>query len=233
MDTLSLSNHPLKIQEISRDRAFYDQFEYVICVKIPEVSALRHGTHHGIDLELDNRQNWRGRLGSRNFGGSWRSYQREITDLERKQCHDFLDFLESHTGYKTWYSQHWAYIYSNDLSMLRQIESLPYLIPTELRRAIVDQERDTILVKSSPYSHRSYFREWRATDKEVHAIRNLLAIQQDVRLSPSLREWVDQGKWNYIRQSFFIDHDGNGIELMLALVATRPIRKTVTIKHHK
>ena len=233
MDTWSFDGIPKSIKIVSRDRLFYDRYEYGICVKLPEVSVVRNRSHASIDLELNHRQDWRGRLGSRNFGGSWRSHQRVITPEIRQNCHAFLDMIDSGSDNKTWLSQDWAYIYSNDLEFLRQIENLPYLVPVELRRAVVDQERDTVLVRSSPYSRRSYFRAYKPSDAECDALRNLLSQQQDLRLSPSLKQWVDNTGWSYVRENFFIDHNGEGIELMLALIATRPIRKTVTIKHDK
>lgn len=233
MDTWSSANRLLSIRRVSKDRLFYDQYEYVICVKMPEVSVLRYKTHRAINQELDYRQTWRGNLGARNFGGSWHSHhQRTITEEIRENCHEFLDFLESCQDYKAWYSQDWVYIYSNDLALLRKIESLPYVIPVDLKQAIVDQERNTILVRSSSYSKRSYFRSWKPTESEARALRNFLSQQQDLRLSPSLQQWI-KSEWSYVRENFFIDHNDNGIELLLSLVANRPIRKTVTIKHDK
>jgi len=233
MDTSSSTRRLLNIRPVSKDRLFYDRYSHVLCVKMAEVSTLRYRSHEDIDQELDYRQSWRGNLGSRNFGGSWRSHQRQITPEIRENCHALLDFLEEHENYKIWFSQDWAYIYSNDLDFLRRLESLTYVMPTELRKAVVDQERDTVLVKSSTYTHRSYLRDWKPTESEATTLRQFLAQQEDLRLSPSLSDWVSNQKWQYLRGNFFIDHHGKGIEVMLALILPRPIRKTVTIKHHK
>jgi hypothetical protein len=199
---------------------------------MPEVSVLRHKSHLVVARELDHRSSWRGYLGSRNFGGSWYGHRREITAEIRDNCHEFLNFLESRQNYKAWYSQDRAYIYSNDLLLLREIESLPYVTPIDLKKAVIDQERDTVLVRSSSYSKRSYFRCRKLTESESTALRKFLSQQQDIRLSPSLQQWVNS-KWSYVRENYFIDHNDTGIELLLALVATHPIRKTVTIKHDK
>lgn len=233
MDTSSSTRRLLNIQLVSKDRPFYDQYDYVLCVKMAEVSTLRYRSHVGIDQELDYRQSWRGNLGSRNFGGSWRSHQRQITAEVREDCHALLDFFQAHDDYKIWFSQDWAYIYSNDLDFLRRVETLPYVTPVDLRRAVVDQERDTVLVKSSAYTRRSYLRSWKPTESEATALRRFLVQQEDLRLSPSLSDWVHHHKFQYLRENFFIDHHGKGIEVMLALILPRPVRKTVTIKHHK
>lgn len=233
MATSASARRLLNIRLDSRDRPFYDQFDYVLCVKMAEISTLRHRSHVGIDQELDFRQSWRGNLGGRNFGGSWRSHQREITPDVREDCHALLDFLQAQNNYKIWFSQDWAYIYSNDLDFLRRTEALPYLTPVDLRRAVVDQERDTVLVKSSAYTRRSYLRSWKPTESEADALRRFLAQQEDIRLSPSLADWVYNQQWQYIRENFFIDHHGKGIELMLALILPRPVRKTVSIKNNK
>jgi len=233
MDSLLFPNKPLPVTLVSKDRLFYDRYDYVICVKIPEISALRHKSHSGIDQELNHRHAWRCHVGSRNFGGSWRNYQRDITGEIRQNCHDFFSVLESMKDWKAWYSQDWAYVYSSDLSLLREIEKLDYATPVHLRKVSVDRERDTLLIKNSPYSARSYLRPQKLTETEAESMRNLLLSQQEIRLSPSLAQWVKEKKWCYVRENYFIDHNNNGIELMLSLVSQRPIRKTMAIKHHK
>lgn len=232
MVTLSSDRRPLSLRLLSRDRPFYDQFDYVLCVTMPEVSAVRHNNHQAIDQQLDRRQLWRGQLGSRNFGGSWRGHEREITSEIRKHCHAFLDVMES-AAHKTCVSQDWAYVYSNDVGYLRRIEMLPYVRPHELRQAVVDQERDTVLLRSSTHTHRSYFRACKPTDSEARAVRSLLSQQQHIRLSPALQQWMADVQQKYLRENFFIDHDGHGIELLLSLIFHRPIRKTLAIKQHK
>jgi hypothetical protein len=233
MDMSSSARRLLNIKLVSKDRPFYDQYDFVLCIKQAEISVLRSKSHAAIDMELDHRQSWRGQLGSRNFGGSWRSHQREITPEVRDNCHALLDFLQKESGYKIWFSQDWAYVYSNELSFLRKVETLPYLTPVELRRAVVDQERNTVLVKKSVHSRRSYLRSWKPSESQADSLRKFLANQEDVRLSPSLQDWISNDRWHYVRENFFIDHDDDRIELMLALILPRPIRKTVTIKHHK
>ena len=232
MDMLSSDRRPLRLGLLSRGRPFYGQYDYVLCVKMPEVSALRHKSHQAIDQQLDRRQAWRGQLGSRNFGGSWRGHEREITSEIRHHCHALLDVVES-AAHKAWFSQDWAYVYSNDIGYLRRIELLPYVWPHELRQAGVGQQRDSVLVRSSTHTYRNYFRACKPTEPESLALRHLLRQQQDIRLSPKLQHWVADVQEKYLLENFFIDHDGHGIELLLSLVSDRPIRKTLGIKQHK
>lgn len=215
-----------------KDRLFYDQYEYVLNFKMPEMSTLRGLDHATIDRTITHRNTWKQR--NPNFGGSWRGRKQQITDNERANCHSLCDFLLSQQNYKMVISTDWAYIYSNDLNMLRKMESLPYVLPLSLKQARIDRPRDTLLIRNSQHEHRSYFRAGRLTPEQRVNLKNFLENQTDIRIGPGLKHFLsDEHAYHYLNDNVFIDHNGSGIVMMLNLIIPRIVRKTVKLIRDK
>jgi hypothetical protein len=222
----------LKISPVSKDRLFFDQYEYCLNFKLEELSALRELDHAHIDRELTHRSSWRQR--NPNFGGSWRGRRGDITDQHRTDCHSLCDYLLAQQNYKIVIYGDWGYVYSSDLSMLRNMEQLSYLKPANMKHAITDIPRGSILIKSSQHEYRSYFRAGRVTAQQRESLRNFLANQQDIRTGPGLQRLLNNTQTHhYINDNMFIDHNGQGIVMMLELILPRAIRKTLTLVRDK
>jgi hypothetical protein len=217
---------------VSKDRLYFDQYEYCLNFKLEELSALRELDHAHIDRELNHRSSWRQR--NPNFGGSWRGRGNEITDQHRTDCHLLCDYLLAQQNYKLVIYGDWGYVYSSDLSMLRNIEKLNYLKAVNIKHAVTDIPRGSILIKSSQHEYRSYFRAGRVTAQQRESLRNFLANQQDVRTGPGLQKFLNNTQTHhYINDNMFIDHNGQGIVMMLGLILPRAIRKTLTLVRDK
>ena len=222
----------LNISSVSKDRLFFDQYEYCLNFKLEELSALRELDHAHIDRELTHRSSWRQR--NPNFGGSWRGRRGDITDQHRADCHALCDYLLAQQNYKLVIYGDWGYVYSSDLSMLRNIEQLGYLRPVNIKHAVVDIPRNSILIKSSEHEWRSYFRAGRITDQQRDSLHNFLSNQQDIRIGPGLTRFLTSTqKHHYINDNMFIDHNGQGIVMMLGLILPRAIRKTLKLVRDK
>lgn len=200
---------------------------------MPELSSLRGLDHAEIDRLIAYRNTWKVR--NPNFGGSWRARRQEITDEEKANCHLLCDFLLARQDqFKLTISTDWAYVYSNSLSLLRELEALDYVLPLNLKQAVIDRPRDTLLIRNSQHQLRSYFRAQRITHEQKTNLSNFLKNQTDVRLGPGLAEFIsDNQKYHYMNDNNFIDHDGQGILLMLEMVLPRSIRKTVKLIRDK
>ena len=217
---------------VSKDRLYFDQYEYCLNFKLEELSALRELDHAHIDRELTHRSAWRQR--NPNFGGSWRGRHNDITDQHRQDCHLLCDYLLSQQNYKLVIYGDWGYVYSSDLSMLRNMEQLSYLKPANMKHAVTDIPRGSILIKSSQHEYRSYFRAGRVTAQQRESLRNFLANQQDIRTGPGLQRLLNNTQTHhYINDNMFIDHNGQGIVTMLGLILPRSIRKTLTLVRDK
>lgn len=223
----------LKIDTVYKDRFFFDQYEYCLNFKMPEMSSLRGLDHAEIDRLITYRNTWKVR--NPNFGGSWRARRQEITEEERANCHTLCDFLLARSDqFKLTISTDWAYIYSNNLSMLRSLENLDCILPLSLKQAIIDRPRDTLLIRNSQHQYRSYFRAQRISHEQKVNLANFLKNQKDIRLGPGLSGFIsDDQKYHYMNDNNFIDHDEQGILLMLEMVLPRSIRKTVKLIRHK
>ena len=222
----------LNINTVSKDRLFFDRFEYCFNFKLEELGVLRNLDHAQIDRELTHRTTWRQR--NPNFGGSWRGGRGEITEQHRVDCHALCDHLLSQQDYKLVIYGDWGYVYSSDLPMLRNMEQLSYLRAVGMKRAVIDLPRNSILIKSSEHEWRSYFRAGRIAEQQKQSLQNFLSNQQDIRIGPGLQSFLDSNqKHHYINDNMFIDHDGQGIVMMLELILPRAIRKTLKLVRDK
>lgn len=218
------------MHKVSRDSLFYDQYEYCLNFKLSALSVMRDLDHQCIDRVLNHRAQW---LTNKNFGGSWRSHN-PITDEMRANCHALCDFLLSQKNYKLVISQDWGYIYSSNMAMLKDLENLSYIQAISVKQAMVDRPRGTLVIKSSKHEFRSYFRARRITAELKKNLHDFLSGQDDIRIGPGLADSIsDSNRYCYINDNCFIDHNGQGIVVMLNLILPRAIRKTVQLLTHK
>lgn len=218
---------------VSRDRLYFDRYTYCLTFSMPELSVLRNNTHNDIDHELTRRKDWRER--NRNFGGSW-AYKRDITPEIRTNCHRLFDEFSKlpAKSFKLTVSMDHGYLYLNDLALVRYFETLSYIRTHKLTEAIVDVPRDTMVIRSSNYSHRSYFKYLRLDSNQAERLSLFLQSQEDIRLSPGLKKWVEgYGASFYFPDYFFIDYNNPSIITMLGMLVPSPIRKTVKIVNDK
>jgi hypothetical protein len=126
-------------------------------------------------------------------------------------------------------------IYTNDSALLDQVDALDYIDGKNYSRVNVNRPRDTIILKNSVHTKRSYFREFAITKHEKDIITNFLTNQQDyIKISPGLRDWMERGRLhNYVFDYFFIDYSDDQWLTMLSLVHPGLIRKTVKILQDK
>lgn len=232
MKTESYKLTPLPIKSISRDRLYFDLYTYCFHFRMDEICCIREMDHGLIDRLIEHKNAWRQR--SPNFGGSWVSRRRQITDDARTNCHAMLDYLQAHNSFKIVISMDWGYLYTNDMDFIRRTEKLSYIQPLRISQSILDRPRDTLRIQSSEHEFRTYFRAQRLEERQRNSLADFLRSQNSIRLSPSLKDFVrrDQ-KHYYVNENFFIDHDGMGMITMLSLVLPRATRKTVKLIRDK
>ena len=229
MTTSNLNFNNFKV--ISKDRLFYDQFEYAVTFFLDEASALRELSHAAIDRTISHRQNF--------FATKLSFYnknlrEKEILGVTIANLHLFCDFLlGAQAEYKNVISGNWVTIYTNDLKLLNQIANIDYIDRLDYKKVLVNRPRDTIVLKNSLYTTRGYFRGARITAQERAILCNFLTAQKEhIRLSPGLKSWVKSG-YNTIFDYFFIDYTDDQWLTMLSLVRPGLVRKTVKILQDK
>jgi hypothetical protein len=221
---------------IKKDRLFYDLYEYCIGFSIDEASCLRVLDHAGMDDLIDRRQQWREISRQRwvtsrqKYGITLGKNQRDITEKTREDLHVLADvLLQTSCKFKLVVSVDQGYIYTNDLELIDQVDVLPQLQYKSYTQAVIHRRKNTIKLKKSPHSFRSYFRMIKMTAQQKDQLHDFLHGQRQlVRLSPALQIWMDQ-PFNRSQDYFFVDHSTESWLTMLALVAPGLIRKTVPI----
>ena len=118
------------------------------------------------------------------------------------------------------------------LAHLLLFDALSYVETVSVKPRIVDRPRDTLYIQSAKHEYRSYFRAGRFDEPERSNLVNYLKNQEEIRLSPSLKSFVDYD-YKYLNDNAFIDHNTIGEIVMLNLVKPRAIRKTVKLIRDK
>ena len=208
---------------IPRDRLFFNQFQYGISFNLDEASALRGlASHEDIDYNIDIRRVWRS-LG--------RGRHNPIGEQTVKNLHTVYDhFLSAKDPFKFTVSNNQIWLYSNSLEFLNSFVCLPGVNLPKYTEAAINRPLNTILLKNSKYSRRTYLREQAITTEQRQRLADFFSNYQDtVRLSPGLNRWIVYNAGRRTFGYYFIDHDDDGWLLMLSLLHPGLIRKTVEI----
>jgi hypothetical protein len=228
-----LINSNLKFKKISKDRLFFNRFQYGISFELDEVNAITSLDHEEIDDIIERRIAWREVSIQRwNNGGKNTIMSRrwkDITGDTLQNLHDLCDvLLNTSSEHKLVTSARDAWVYTNDLEFIKQLSKLSMLENIKYRQAVIDRPRDTVLLKNPKHQHRSYFATAKLTLEEKMQLRNFLNNQKEIRCSPGLIAWFDLS-FHRTQDYFFIDHNGKNWLLMLALVRPGLVRKTVDL----
>jgi hypothetical protein len=192
---------------------------------LPEASALRDLDHKIISANLENRRQWRAHAKER-FGRRLSTISEDCETNIQSVCELLLSTSYEH---KHVVSTHTAWIYTNDLELLKIFNQQPYLSEKRFVQVEVDRPKNTVILKKSNHTHRSYFKMVKLSALEKQQIYNFFINQQNhVRVSPSMKEWMFS-KFNRTQDYFFMDHTGENWLLMLALIRPGIIRKTLKI----
>jgi hypothetical protein len=228
----------LKFKTVAKDRLFYDRWQYCISFFLDEISCLKELDHNYITSILERRKEWREmsrqRLARHNnkpgmatiMGKRWR----EITEVTELNLHQFADqLLNATVPYKLITSVDQGWVYTNHIELIETLNADHELKYKQLSEAIVDRPKNSIRLKDSKYTHRSYFKITKLSVNEKNNIVNFFANQYDhIRLSPALTDWA-AGELSRTQDYFFIDHVGDSWLVMMALIKPGLIRKTVAI----
>ena len=226
---------PASIKPITKDRWFYDQYEYSLGFWLDEVNCLRELSHEHVDQMIQRRQQWREiaqqrwNQGQRQHSILGRRFQ-PITEQTVADLHELTQHLLTAVGqFKLVVTVNQAHVYTNDLALIAQLQAMPALKYQTLSQAVITRARETVQLRRPRHAWRTYLRYIKITrEQKQHLISFLQGQRTQVRLAPSLVSWMDQP---YLRTQdyFFVDHDSEAWPTMLALVQPGVIRKTLAI----
>ena len=217
---------------VVKDRLFYSQFEYCVRFHLEEVSCLRTLEHAHIDHMIERRIAWRSisqTMTNRPQITQLSNQSNKITDATVENLHMLANvLLTTPAAFKLVVSAFTGYVYTNDLILIDQVAKLPGVLYTEYSRAVVGRPRNTIQLRNPKYQWRSYFKVGKLTAEQKAHLKNFLANQPDIRISPALKQWINF-KYTRTQDYFFIDYNESVWLTMLGLVQPGLIRKTLEI----
>lgn len=219
----------------SRDRLWYDKFEYCVKFYIANLSAIRSMSHDSLDRYMTNFYNF-DRV--KNYGGSWYQknfYHDQKQENTRKNLHQMIDFFTNiDSDYKLMISCSDGYFYTNTLNDIDAIKNYEFVKVLEQKKCLIDIPRNSMIVKNAKHNLRTYFKNQRITIDQKNNLQNFISSQTQIRLSPTFFEFFNRyPKYTYIADNYFIDYDDLQFLTMLSIVAPVKIRKTVTLLRDK
>lgn len=219
---------------VQRNDLFFGNWRFCARFNLTECHALRRLDHDRIDYVIRQRRHW-GRKLSGNHGGSWLHawVPLEITDQDVMSLHDMCEFLQSDvTPRQIMLHCDHMFVYANDLTLFERINAKGLAQLVNVSEAEIIGQPNSILLKKSVWSKRSYLRSRKLNEKIARSMKDFLLVQDSVRLSPSLRSWCEQDRcWVY--SHFFIDHHDSAVINMLGFIVPGLVRATRDISAHK
>ena len=212
----------LKFDPVSRDRRFYDQYEYGICVALEEAGCLRTRTLEGV-LEA---------IRHRNYARSRYGVKEQITKEQKENIMAMFSELEPvRDQLKIVISFGIMYIYGNDASVLKKLADLPYVNFCSAVQAVVDRPRDVILKTNPKFKYRSYFKEKVLEEHERDRLMNFLESRRDVfGFTNTLKQTLNRYRVHWLPRHLYIEHNDPKDITMFSLVMPGLIRKTVSVQ---
>jgi hypothetical protein len=194
--------------------------------RLQESGCLRKLDHAAIDHVVSVRREWVGRL------KDYYSANRAITDNAVRNLHSMCDVLTNTKHQHKLIIEHsQVRVYTNESELFSEITAaVPGLTYPTYTQAVIDRPRNTICLKESAYSHRTYLRSVVVSESQKRSISNLLQNQEGIRLSPGLKDWALYTNWRGWTESYyFVDHTDAGWMTMLSLVHPGLIKNTIQI----
>jgi hypothetical protein len=155
----------------------------------------------------------------------------KISDEQEKNLLECAKiFRECNQPHKRIVYANWQYVYTNHESLLAQLHSLDFVKHSKLTEAAVTLPRDVVVLKNSQYQFRSYFSSRWFNREEVAAIKNFLVSRgTQFRTTLGVQSRLN-GRFFYPNDWMFVDHNDEKDALLLNLVASQCIRKTLPIQ---
>jgi hypothetical protein len=240
LSSLIALNPEVKIKQKNTDRLFYDQYSYGVSFGMLHFWCLRTIVKENLTLSQTLNE-VKKRYGRRMRWRQWFAHQSlQIPKDNDIDCDDFIndctknlaDLAELLFLYKRQVklivSGDSGYIYSNDIDLLNSLIKKPYLNTNYIFQANVVRQKNTISLRKSSHRYRTYLNDSRITDSEHRSLSEYLFSQSDWRLSPALQRWC-LSSLPWLQRSHFIDHNNATEIVMLELIKSGIIRKTMPI----
>ena len=222
------------MREQKRTDLWYGRYNHCLRFSMPEASVLRYLNPLRIDRAITMRREWGKRMLTQANPGSWlRAWAKvEITDRDVTNLHTMCYFLNNDKrDRKLVISGDIIYLYTTELSLVRDVRALPYIKDPVHTQAVKIGDPNTVRMKKPRYAFRTYLRSRVLTAEQIASLNSFIGAQEDIRPSPTLRWFLknEHGRSTRTFDYYFIDHDDQGLITMLGLIVSGIVRKTVPI----
>ena len=213
----------LKFEPTSRDRMFYDKYEYGICIGIHEAGILRAKTLKEFEGAIEYRNYTRSNFSHRN-----------LIDANTRQilltAWNELDAVRE--SIKLIVSFNIMYVYSNNKTILKELANSPTFRFYSAVKSIVDKPRDVILKTDPKFKLRSYFKERNLSDDERNRLLEFIENREDsYGVTPYFKASLSRRhQYHWLQRHQFVEHNDAKDITMLSLVLPGLIRKTVSVQ---
>ena len=207
----------------SRSRLYYNQYQYSASFALPGAHRVRN--YKNEDTIIASVRHYNSNVVTRTWGDL-------ISDVQLGNLLAISQLLKtSSESYKYISCFNWMYIYTNDVALLEAISQSPAVTDAKYSQAVVDLPSDVVVLKQSKYQYRTYFKSKSVSTEASARVRKFLLDRTDCyRFTPGLKHMLQTRQQMYFRDYYFVDHNGPGDMLMLAMVCPGIVRKTMPIQ---
>jgi hypothetical protein len=212
----------LTIKTESRDRLYFDQWEYAFSFRLMEAHTLRVRDARKLNDYVSMRMGW----------SHWqqRYTARVVADLQTALTH--INTIAE--PFKLVVSGHWGTIYTNHVNLANDfVSACPCVSQTRIKQAVVDRPRDTVLLMDPKHSIRSYFKSQWFPAAKISGLREFFAAQEGAIVpSQAMRDFLKstgQQHDHWFPNYYYVDYDDPRYATMLAMIMPRCFRKTMSV----
>ena len=205
--------------DVSRDRLYWDRYQYVINFHLPWAGKLRNLFRPG----WSNRRPDYIRLAGPRDASNIRNVQAVVALL-----------LPYKDQYRSVITCDWLSVYTSDIEL---INLLVPLIPAtgnrpRFHRCAITRDRDVVVLNRTQHQFRTYFNSVSLDRPEKQRLLNFVSNRGDYfRITPGLRRRLESDwSWCNLDRTNFLDHHDASDALMLSLVLPGIVRMTVPIQ---
>ena len=214
------------IQFEPRSRLYFGRWHYVIRVKLLEAWLLRTLDDTSIHQRIQRREKY---LKTQGQGPFWKDGSLDYVFQTAAE----LRALEGEFSHRIIYTGA-CHVYTNSVEdMLTLFKLHP---DAEIRQANVSVPADVVMLKSDPrYPYRTYFRERDLKSNQKQSLWNWIQAQDtDLTPSPATKKWLNgTSEWHwhhqFCRNYYYVEHTDMSHVMMLNLVCTGLVRKTMRV----
>lgn len=209
-----------------RSSLYFGRWHYVIRLRVPEAWLLRSLDDISIHQRIQRREEYFRTQGQTPF---WKPQQLDYVFQTANQLRNLSgEFMHRiiHSGT--------VHVYTSSVEhMLILFRQHP---DAEVRQAQVSIPADVVMLKSEPrYPLRTYFKERDITENQKRSLHSWIQAQDaDLEPSPVTKRWLNgTSRWTWhsqwCRKYYYVEHTDMSHVMMLNLVCTGLVRKTMRV----